>query len=131
MEDFERGDYIVAHRGAARELPSDALTTRVVARHARPLLGAARGAERAGAQVRAEWPHGKPLTLRGRWLARLGDLGFGACLADDMSLGTTVQLIALLLHRARSGPALAIAPTSACENWLRELARLRALLNAE
>jgi len=58
-----------------------------------------------------------------RWLARLGDLGFGACLADDMGLGKTVQLIALLLHRVRSGPALVVAPTSVCENWQRELAR--------
>ncbi|HYQ16402.1 MAG TPA: DEAD/DEAH box helicase [Polyangiaceae bacterium] len=58
-----------------------------------------------------------------RWLARLGELGFGACLADDMGLGKTVQLIALLLHRVRSGPALVVAPTSVCENWLRELAR--------
>lgn len=58
-----------------------------------------------------------------RWLARLGELGFGACLADDMGLGKTVQLIALLLHRARTGPALVVAPTSVCENWLRELAR--------
>jgi SNF2 family DNA or RNA helicase len=58
-----------------------------------------------------------------RWLARLGELGFGACLADDMGLGKTVQLIALLLHRARSGPALVVAPTSVGDNWLRELTR--------
>jgi superfamily II DNA or RNA helicase len=58
-----------------------------------------------------------------RWLARLAELGFGACLADDMGLGKTVQLIALLLHRARSGPALVVAPTSVVENWRRELER--------
>ncbi len=58
-----------------------------------------------------------------RWLARLSALEFGACLADDMGLGKTVQIIALLLHRARSGPALIVAPTSVCENWRRELNR--------
>jgi hypothetical protein len=66
-----------------------------------------------------------------RWLARLGELGFGACLADDMGLGKTVQLIALLLHRGRGGPALVIAPTSVCENWLREIARFAPSLAAK
>lgn len=66
-----------------------------------------------------------------RWLARLGELGFGACLADDMGLGKTVQLIALLLHRNRTGPALVVAPTSVCENWLRELARFAPSLAAK
>jgi len=65
-----------------------------------------------------------------RWLARLGELGFGACLADDMGLGKTVQLIALLLHRARSGPALVVAPTSVNDNWLRKLARFAPSLKA-
>jgi superfamily II DNA or RNA helicase len=65
-----------------------------------------------------------------RWLARLGEAGFGACLADDMGLGKTVQLIALLLHRARTGPALVVAPTSVCDNWLRELARFAPSLSA-
>ena len=65
-----------------------------------------------------------------RWLVRLGELGFGACLADDMGLGKTVQLIALLLHRARSGPALVVAPTSVGDNWLRELARFAPSLKA-
>lgn len=65
-----------------------------------------------------------------RWLARLGELGFGACLADDMGLGKTVQLVALLLHRARTGPALVVAPTSVCQNWLRELSRFAPSLGA-
>ena len=65
-----------------------------------------------------------------RWLARLGELGFGACLADDMGLGKTVQLIALLLHRVRTGPALVVAPTSVGDNWLRELARFAPSLEA-
>jgi hypothetical protein len=57
------------------------------------------------------------------WLARLADLGAGACLADDMGLGKTVQAIALLLHRAQGGPALVIAPTTVCPNWIDEIRR--------
>ncbi|HVW28693.1 MAG TPA: DEAD/DEAH box helicase [Polyangiaceae bacterium] len=57
------------------------------------------------------------------WLSRLAELGLGACLADDMGLGKTVQIIALLVARAASGPALVVAPTSVCTNWVRELAR--------
>jgi superfamily II DNA or RNA helicase len=61
------------------------------------------------------------------WLARLAELELGACLADDMGLGKTVEIIALLLHRARqtqsSGPALVVAPTSVCTNWQREIER--------
>ncbi|HEY6726501.1 MAG TPA: DEAD/DEAH box helicase, partial [Polyangiaceae bacterium] len=58
-----------------------------------------------------------------RWLARLADAELSACLADDMGLGKTLQTIALLLYRARKGPALVVAPTSVCDNWRRELAR--------
>ena len=57
------------------------------------------------------------------WMARLAHAGLGACLADDMGLGKTVQTLALLLHRAEAGPALVIAPTSVCGNWLAEAAR--------
>ncbi|HYD79141.1 MAG TPA: DEAD/DEAH box helicase [Paucimonas sp.] len=67
-----------------------------------------------------------------RWLARLAHWGVGACLADDMGLGKTVQTIALLLLRAqeRRGPALVVAPTSVCTNWLDEIARFAPPLNA-
>jgi superfamily II DNA or RNA helicase len=58
-----------------------------------------------------------------RWMARLSRLGLGALLADDMGLGKTVQAIAMLLERAKGGPALVIAPTSVVFNWQRELAR--------
>ena len=54
---------------------------------------------------------------------RLADSGFGAVLADDMGLGKTVQTLALLLQRAAGGPALVVAPTSVCGNWLLEAAR--------
>ena len=58
-----------------------------------------------------------------RWLARLADWGAGACLADDMGVGKTLQALALLLRRAPGGPALVLAPTSVCANWLAETRR--------
>jgi superfamily II DNA or RNA helicase len=57
------------------------------------------------------------------WMARLAHAGLGAVLADDMGLGKTVQTLALLLARAAAGPALVVAPTSVCGNWLAETAR--------
>ncbi|HEY4103765.1 MAG TPA: DEAD/DEAH box helicase [Polyangiaceae bacterium] len=67
-----------------------------------------------------------------RWLSYLSELGLGACLADDMGLGKTVQIIALLLARAArsDGPALVVAPTSVCGNWLLELKRFAPSLSA-
>jgi len=58
-----------------------------------------------------------------RWLARLAHWGASACLADDMGLGKTVQTLAVLLRRAPDGPALVVAPTSVCGNWLTEARR--------
>ena len=57
------------------------------------------------------------------WMVRLAHAGLGACLADDMGLGKTVQTLALLLQRAALGPALVIAPTSVCSNWVAEAQR--------
>jgi len=66
----------------------------------------------------------RPYQLDGyRWLCRYSQLGFGVCLADDMGLGKTLQCIALLLARAAGGPALVVAPTSVCSNWIDELRR--------
>ena len=69
------------------------------------------------------------------WLSRVAAWGAGACLADDMGLGKTVQALALLLDRARLGPALVLAPTSVAFNWVEELQRfaptLRPVLYAE
>lgn len=65
-----------------------------------------------------------------RWLARLAHWGAGACLADDMGLGKTVQTLALLLSRAAEGPALVLAPTSVCANWVEEAGRFAPTLNA-
>ena len=60
---------------------------------------------------------------RGPRVARRGSRrgARAACLADDMGLGKTVQAIALLLDRAKLGPALVLAPTSVALNWVDEL----------
>lgn len=63
------------------------------------------------------------------WLSRLAYWGAGACLADDMGLGKTVQALALLLARASEGPALVVAPTSVCHNWVAEAKRFAPTLN--
>ncbi len=63
------------------------------------------------------------------WLARLSEMGIGACLADDMGLGKTIQALTLLLHRASMGPSLVIAPTSVCWNWGVEAERFTPTLN--
>jgi superfamily II DNA or RNA helicase len=65
-----------------------------------------------------------------RWAMRLAQAGFGACLADDMGLGKTIQTLAVLLARAGNGPALVVAPTSVCGNWLAETRRFAPSLNA-
>ena len=46
-----------------------------------------------------------------------------------MGLGKTLQALALLLSRAPQGPALVIAPTSVCMNWISEAARFAPTLN--
>ncbi len=83
----------------------------------------------------------RPYQRRGvGWLAYLRRLGLGACLADDMGLGKSVQAIALLLHvrdEAAVGeqaklakPALLICPTSVVTNWRREVERFAPGLRA-
>ena len=64
-----------------------------------------------------------------RWAARLAAWGAGACLADDMGLGKTVQALSVILERAPAGPALVIAPTSVCPNWIDEVRRFTPTLN--
>jgi len=63
------------------------------------------------------------------WLARLAHWGVGACLADQMGLGKTVQALAVILMRANEGPTLIVAPTSVCINWVSEAQRFAPTLN--
>ena len=63
------------------------------------------------------------------WAMRLAGAGFGACLADDMGLGKTIQTLAVLLARGHAGPALVVAPTSVCGNWVAEMQRFAPALN--
>jgi SNF2 family DNA or RNA helicase len=70
----------------------------------------------------------RPYQQRGySWLAFLRRTGFGACLADDMGLGKSIQAITLLLHErehlAETTPTLLVCPTSVVGNWVRELER--------
>ncbi len=154
--ELEDGTY-VALTGALRRALDDLRTFTTPSRGAlrlHPLAAPALSdlAERATLTVDAAWRDrlrrwsdaqaGEPETpgtLRGelrpyqvegfRWLARLADLGAGACLADDMGLGKTVQALALLLRRAPDGPALVVAPTSVVANWLAEARRFAPTLN--
>lgn len=66
----------------------------------------------------------RPYQRKGRdWLRQLTARGFGACLADDMGLGKTVQILACLLSFGPDAHHLVVAPTSVCENWVREATR--------
>lgn len=62
------------------------------------------------------------------WLHRHRQLGLGACLADDMGLGKSIQAIALLLQEQAEmqglpAATLLICPTSLLGNWRREFER--------
>jgi len=66
-----------------------------------------------------------------QWAMRLASAGLGGCLADDMGLGKTLQALAVMLARGGKGPALVIAPTSVCGNWLAETRRFAPSLNPQ
>ncbi len=82
-------------------------------------------------------PVADPPTLRGTlreyqrrgvaWLRFLENMGLNPCLADDMGLGKSVQVIARLLGERMDtddhGPTLLIAPTSVLANWRKEIER--------
>jgi non-specific serine/threonine protein kinase len=66
----------------------------------------------------------RPYQERGlAWLAFLEQLGLGAVLADDMGLGKSATILALLLHRSATAPTLLICPMSLVGNWQREVAK--------
>jgi len=59
------------------------------------------------------------------WMEFLREFGFGGCLADDMGVGKTAQVLAALETRrvAGFGPSLVVAPRSLMFNWEQESAR--------
>ncbi|MBW4498896.1 MAG: DEAD/DEAH box helicase [Scytonema hyalinum WJT4-NPBG1] len=66
------------------------------------------------------------------WLQYLERLGLNGCLADDMGLGKSVQVIARLVQERDEGdegvtssvmPTLLIAPTSVVGNWQKEIVK--------
>jgi non-specific serine/threonine protein kinase len=67
----------------------------------------------------------RPYQERGlAWLAFLESLGMGSILADDMGLGKSATVLALLLHSAdQEAPTLLVCPMSLVGNWQREVAK--------
>ncbi len=68
------------------------------------------------------------------WMSFLREFGFGGCLADDMGVGKTAQVLAMLEARraereqavngaAPEPPSLVVVPRSLVFNWLEEAAR--------
>lgn len=59
------------------------------------------------------------------WMSFLRDFGFGGCLADDMGVGKTPQVLAALEQRRAEGhgPSLVVAPRSVIFNWRQEAER--------
>jgi SNF2 family DNA or RNA helicase len=58
------------------------------------------------------------------WLNFLDDFNFGGCLADDMGLGKSIQVIAFILSQRRKvtqNTNLIVVPTSLIFNWEQEI----------
>ena len=58
-----------------------------------------------------------------RWLKTLEKYGFGGILADDMGLGKSIQVIALLLSSERKKTSIIVCPTTLILNWVGELTK--------
>lgn len=59
-----------------------------------------------------------------RWLKTMAGYGFGGILADDMGIGKTIQIIALLQAEKNEHPkfsALVVCPSSLLLNWQHEI----------
>lgn len=84
----------------------------------------------AGIQM-AEQPSGFEGTLRDYqreglgWMRFLDEFALGGCLADDMGVGKTPQVLALLEQRREAGakPSLIVVPRSLVYNWKQEAVR--------
>lgn len=69
----------------------------------------------------------RPYQLEGlNWLNALDDLNFGGCLADDMGLGKSIQIIAFVLSQRKKvekNTNLLVVPGTLVFNWQQELER--------
>lgn len=69
----------------------------------------------------------RPYQLEGlNWLNALDDLNFGGCLADDMGLGKSIQIIAFILtqrFKVKQNTNLLVVPSTLVFNWQQELHR--------
>ena len=67
----------------------------------------------------------RPYQLDGlKWLNFLDDFNFGGCLADDMGLGKSIQIIAFMLlqnEKVERNTNLLVVPTTLIFNWQAEL----------
>ena len=58
------------------------------------------------------------------WMEFLRRFSFGGCLADDMGVGKTAQVLAMLEgRRGQHGPSLVVVPRSLIFNWKQEAGR--------
>ena len=58
------------------------------------------------------------------WMEFLRRFSFGGCLADDMGVGKTAQVLAMLeARRGKHGPTLVVVPRSLIFNWKEEAGR--------
>ncbi|KAJ1911751.1 DNA repair protein rad16 [Tieghemiomyces parasiticus] len=87
----------------------------------------------AAAKLAKDIKHDQPATLKLKllpfqreslsWMLRqeASGLARGGILADEMGMGKTIQMIALLLSEPRGGPTLVVAPTVALLQWQAEI----------